>query len=62
MSKVLAIGIFDGVHLGHQQIISSARDHGDVTVITFDPHPVSVVAPERTPTQILSLKDRIELL
>jgi riboflavin kinase/FMN adenylyltransferase len=62
MSKVLAIGIFDGVHFGHQQIISSARDHGDVTVITFDPHPVSVVAPERTPTQIISLKDRIELL
>ena len=62
MSKVLAIGIFDGVHLGHQQIISSARDHGDVTVITFDPHPVSVVAPERIPTQIISLKDRIELL
>ena len=62
MSKVLAIGIFDGVHLGHQQIISSARDHGDVTVITFDPHPVPVVAPERTPTQIISLKDRIELL
>ena len=62
MSKVLAIGIFDGVHLGHQQIISSARDHGHVTVITFDPHPVSVVAPERTPTQIISLKDRIELL
>lgn len=62
MSKVLAIGIFDGVHLGHQQIISSARDHGDVTVITFDPHPVSVLAPERTPTQIISLKDRIELL
>ena len=62
MSKVVAIGIFDGVHLGHQQIISSARDHGDVTVITFDPHPVSVVAPERTPTQLISLKDRIELL
>ena len=62
MNKVLAIGIFDGVHLGHQQIISSARDHGDVTVITFDPHPVSVVAPERTPTQLISLKDRIELL
>jgi len=62
MSKVLAIGIFDGVHLGHQQIISSARNHGDVTVITFDPHPVSVLASERTPTQIISLKDRIELL
>jgi len=62
MKKVVAIGIFDGVHAGHQQIIATAKHHGDVTVMTFDPHPTSVFAPERTPTQLVNIKDRIELL
>jgi riboflavin kinase/FMN adenylyltransferase len=62
MKKVLAIGIFDGVHAGHQQIIATAKHIGEVTVITFDPHPTSAIAPERTPTQLISLKDRITLL
>jgi riboflavin kinase/FMN adenylyltransferase len=62
MKKVFAIGIFDGVHAGHQQIIATAKHIGEVTVITFDPHPTSVIAPERTPTQLISLKDRITLL
>jgi riboflavin kinase/FMN adenylyltransferase len=60
--KVLAVGIFDGVHAGHQQIIATAKLLGEVTVITFDPHPTSVVAPERTPSQLIPVKDRIELL
>ncbi len=62
MSKVVAIGIFDGVHAGHQQIIASAKHYGEVTMITFDPHPVSVVAPDRTPSLLLPLADRIKLL
>jgi riboflavin kinase/FMN adenylyltransferase len=62
MKKVVAIGIFDGVHAGHQQIIATAKHQGDVTVMTFDPHPTSVFAPERTPTQLINIKDRIELL
>ena len=62
MKKVIAIGIFDGVHAGHQQIIATAKHQGDVTVMTFDPHPASVIAPERTPTQLVTIKDRIELL
>ena len=60
--KVLALGIFDGVHAGHQQIIKTAKHLGEVTVMTFDPHPTSVVAPERTPSQLITVKDRIELL
>ena len=62
VKKVVAIGIFDGVHAGHQQIIATARHAGEVTVITFDPHPASVIAPERAPTQLVNLKDRISLL
>jgi riboflavin kinase / FMN adenylyltransferase len=58
----VAIGIFDGVHRGHQQILAEAAKHGPVTVLTFDPHPTSIFAPERTPTALLSLEDRIELL
>ena len=62
MKKVVAIGIFDGVHAGHQQMISAAKLIGDVTVLTFDPHPTSVIAPERAPTQLANVKDRIKLL
>ncbi len=55
----LAIGVFDGVHLGHQQIIrqaiADARVHDSLAVvITFDRHPNSVVAPDRVPKMIYS--------
>ena len=60
--KSVAIGIFDGVHAGHQEIIAAAAKHGPVTVLTFDPHPTSVFAPERTPSMLLPLADRIALL
>ena len=55
----LAIGVFDGVHLGHQQIIrqtlADARQHDAVAlVITFDRHPNAVVAPDRVPQQIFA--------
>lgn len=59
----VAIGIFDGVHIGHQEILSIANEFGDsLTVLTFDPHPTSVFAPDRTPTKLLNLEDRVHQL
>jgi len=50
----LALGVFDGVHLGHQAVIDAARGFTRVGVLTFDPHPVQVLAPDRAPRRILS--------
>jgi riboflavin kinase/FMN adenylyltransferase len=67
-SKVcVAIGVFDGVHLGHQQVIrqtiTDARRHGAVSVaITFDRHPSAIVAPERTPLLIYSLPQKLRVI
>lgn len=63
--SIVVIGNFDGVHKGHQQILNRAKAiAGDETIIalTFDPHPVSIFAPERTPTLLTVLTDKIELL
>jgi len=63
-SVCLAIGFFDGVHLGHQQIIrqtiADARQHDALAlVITFDRHPNAVVAPDRVPALIYSLPQKL---
>ena len=59
----LAIGIFDGVHLGHQQILREASISGlAVTALTFDPHPTAIFAPNRTPTRLLTVKNRVHQL
>ena len=63
--SVVVIGVFDGVHKGHQDVLNRAKAiAGDEKIIalTFDPHPVSVFAPERAPTLLTILTDRIELL
>jgi riboflavin kinase/FMN adenylyltransferase len=63
----LTIGNFDGVHLGHRTLIRQtqqvARRNGwKAAVLTFDPHPTAIVAPERTPKLICSLQERLRLL
>jgi riboflavin kinase/FMN adenylyltransferase len=58
----VVIGIFDGVHQGHQALLKMAAQYGRVVVLTFYPHPTSVFAPERTPSQLVPLEDRIHLL
>ena len=54
----LALGVFDGVHLGHQAVIEAARGAGALGVLTFDPHPVQVLAPNHAPRRILSSLDQ----
>jgi riboflavin kinase/FMN adenylyltransferase len=63
----LAIGVFDGVHLGHQQIIrqtvADARQHDALAlVITFDRHPNTVVAPDRVPPLVYSLPQKLRAI
>ncbi len=64
----LTIGNFDGVHLGHQEIIRAAienavhLDNCPVTVMTFDPHPLAVLHPERMPRVLTPLVLRAALL
>ena len=63
----VAIGVFDGVHLGHQQVIrqtlADARQHEGVSVvITFDRHPNAVVAPDRVPPMLYSLPQKLRAI
>ena len=63
---VLTIGVFDGVHRGHQQLIAravkSAKERGTASVLmTFDPHPMEVVRPGSHPAQLTTLARRAEL-
>ncbi len=63
---VLALGTFDGVHRGHQALLRSARERartlgGRCAVLTFDPHPNTVLAPPRAPFLLTTLEERLEV-
>lgn len=53
----VAVGVFDGVHLGHREVIA-----GNDTVLTFEPHPLTVIRPEAVPKLLTSLEVKIELV
>jgi riboflavin kinase/FMN adenylyltransferase len=63
----LAIGVFDGVHLGHRAVIEravrAAQDNGGIAVVvTFDPHPATVLRPDQAPALLTSTRHKLRLL
>jgi len=66
-APVITLGNFDGIHLGHQKILASvikrAKALGAPSLVyTFDPHPMKVVAPEKSPALIFGLEDKKALI
>ena len=65
---VATVGNFDGVHLGHQHVISRAREVAQdagglrVVAVTFDPHPIAVLRPEHAPPTLTTMDTRAALL
>src|SRR5215210_1756965 len=63
----LAIGVFDGVHLGHRAVISTSARHahsadGTPVVVTFDPHPAKVLRPFDPPHLLTGTRHKIEMI
>jgi riboflavin kinase / FMN adenylyltransferase len=66
-TKYLAIGVFDGLHVGHQAVIgralaSSRQTGGSAVVVTFDPHPIRVLRPEKAPRLLTSTRHKVKLI
>jgi riboflavin kinase / FMN adenylyltransferase len=63
----LAIGVFDGVHRGHQAVISTSAEHarsanGTPVVVTFDPHPMKILRPTKAPHLLTATQHKIKLI
>jgi riboflavin kinase/FMN adenylyltransferase len=63
----LAIGVFDGVHRGHQAVISTSAEHaqsanGTPVVVTFNPHPMKVLRPREAPHLLTATQHKIKLI
>ena len=63
----LTIGNFDGVHLGHQAMLARLKEAADrlgltTCVMIFEPHPREFFAPDKAPTRLTSLREKLELL
>ena len=66
--RAVTVGVYDGLHLGHRHVISLLRRRAgelgglESVVVTFDPHPLQVVAPEHAPLLLTGIEHRLELL
>lgn len=63
----LAIGVFDGLHVGHQAVVRAALDFtekhgGTAAVLTFDPHPLQVLRPQQAPLMLCSARQKMLLM
>lgn len=65
--RAVTIGVYDGVHRGHRHVLDRLGDRAreldglETVVVTFDPHPLSVIAPEAAPKILTTVEHRIEL-
>ncbi len=65
--SVLLIGNFDGVHRGHQQLLAqgalfAADQHAPLVLLTFDPHPLTILRPNAAPQRLSTLNEKARLL
>lgn len=65
--SVVTFGVFDGLHIGHQDVLEAVRVHADANALAsvvfgFYPHPLSFLNPEKCPPVLMCLQKRIEIL
>lgn len=63
----ITVGNFDGVHMGHEQVLAETRGHalnasGPTIVVTFEPHPRAVLYPEEAPRRLCHLQEKLQYL
>lgn len=66
-ATVIALGTFDGLHLGHTDVINMAKDYAErsglkLAVFTFSNHPLALIRPDLVPVRIISAEEKIKLL
>lgn len=64
--SVVTMGVFDGLHRGHQALVSRTVRHArrldlPAVMVTFDPHPLAILRPDAAPRQLMHIDDRVEL-